>query len=218
MRAVTVGLAVLLAGCTPNIPVPPPRPAGVVPADANQVIVVKPTGISPFQVEAVMWERRGNGWAIISPPLQAVIGPKGFAKADAKREGDGCTPTGVYRIGTAFGYDKPFRTGLSFRPATENDFWVDDPASPDYNRWVTGKPNAKSFEKLKRDDDHYSRAAVIEYNTDPVVPGKGSAIFLHVWGGAQKPTEGCVALSKYDVETILQWLDQKARPVIVLNP
>jgi L,D-peptidoglycan transpeptidase YkuD (ErfK/YbiS/YcfS/YnhG family) len=161
-------------------------------------------------------ERRGNGqWSRIFPATPGVIGPNGFAPRSEKREGDGRTPTGVFRVGAAFGYESSIETKLDYRQATADDFWVDDPSSPDYNRWVTGKPAAKSFEKLRI--DAYKYAAVIEYNTDPVVPGNGSAIFLHVWGGPDKPTAGCVALSEANLKTLLEWLDKRRNQVIVLN-
>jgi L,D-peptidoglycan transpeptidase YkuD (ErfK/YbiS/YcfS/YnhG family) len=70
---------------------------------------------------------------------------------------------------------------------------------------------------MKRTDELYEFGAVIEYNTDPVVPGHGSAIFLHVWSGPQSSTAGCVALAKDDVRRLLRWLDRNKNPVIALN-
>ena len=104
---------------------------------------------------------------------------------------------------------------MDVRQVTADDYWVDDPDSPQYNRWVHGKPAAKSFEKLLQ--PAYKLAVVIEYNTDPVVPGAGSAIFLHVWDGPDKPTAGCVALDEGHVHLLVRWLDRRRNPVIVLN-
>jgi len=98
------------------------------------------------------------------------------------------------------------------------DLWVDDPASPDYNRWVVrGETAALSFERLRRDDDLYQYGIVIAYNTDPVVAGRGSAIFLHLWAGPDSPTAGCVAVTKADLLKILSWLDPAANPMILLG-
>jgi L,D-peptidoglycan transpeptidase YkuD (ErfK/YbiS/YcfS/YnhG family) len=213
MRWLALGFAVAsLAGCNSpgNTPGAPP-----IPADAEQILLVWPTGEKPFQVELNAKERRGDNWVSVSQNLRGVIGPKGFAARGEKREGDGCTPRGVYRIGLAFGAPGLVDTGLEYKSATAADFWVDDPESPQYNRWVTGKPDARSFEKLLQ--PAYKYAAVIEYNTDPVVPGAGSAIFLHVWAGPDSPTAGCVALSETDVKALLKWLDKRRNPVIVLN-
>lgn len=211
MRAIRVWLTLTaLAGSAPAAPPP------VVAADAGQVIVVRPAGEKVFQVQVTARERRGDGWADVLTTRPAVIGPNGFAAQGKKREGDGHTPSGVYRFGTAFGPAQSIETGLNYRPATADDFWVDDPQSPQYNRWVHGKPAAKSFEKLLQ--PAYKLAAVIEYNTDPVVSGHGSAIFLHVWGSNDRPTAGCVALAEADVKALLRWLDRRKNPVIVLNP
>lgn len=223
MRSLCAGLiACTLAGCGPSHATSDPtRPnaAGPKPPDssnADQALVVWPARGNVFQVNLTTWQRGSEGWSPIHGPMRAVIGPKGFAPPGEKREGDGRTPSGIFRIGTAFGYDPTIETKLDYRQATADDFWVDDPASPQYNRWVSGKPEAKSFEKLRQ--DAYRRAAVIEYNTDPVVAGAGSAIFLHVWGGPDKPTAGCVALAESGVSALLRWLDKSRKPVIVLNP
>jgi L,D-peptidoglycan transpeptidase YkuD (ErfK/YbiS/YcfS/YnhG family) len=206
-------VACALAGCA--IAPADPVPAGV-PADAGQMIVVRPMKGKVFQVEVRAQERRGDGWVDVLTRRHGVIGPKGFAPPGEKREGDGRTPSGVFRIGTAFADGPTLDTKLDYRRATADDFWVDDADSPQYNRWVHGKPAAKSYENLQQ--PAYKFAAVIEYNTDPVVPGRGSAIFLHVWAGPDKPTAGCVALAESDVTTLLKWLDRQQKPVIVLNP
>jgi len=94
---------------------------------------------------------------------------------------------------------------MPYRQATEDDFWVDDVNSEEYNQWVKGKPRAASWEKMKRDDDQYKYGVVVEYNRYPVVKGKGSAIFLHVWKQGEA-TAGCVSLSEKNLLEILQCL------------
>jgi L,D-peptidoglycan transpeptidase YkuD (ErfK/YbiS/YcfS/YnhG family) len=210
-----MSLICVLAGCAAPPSGPVPLRSDPVPGDSDQFIMVWPTGEKPFQVEVLAKERRGDTWQTVLRTRPGVIGPKGFAKWDEKRESDGCTPRGVYRIGTAFGDAPTLDTGLDYRQATADDFWVDDADSPRYNRWVHGKPAAKSFEKLLQ--PAYKYAAVIEYNTDPVVPGAGSAIFLHVWSGPDRPTAGCVALAEADLKVLLKWLDRRRKPVILLN-
>jgi len=97
--------------------------------------------------------------------------------------------------------------------------WIDDVADPGYNRWVKqSETRAVSFERMRRADDLYKFGLVIEYNTDPVVFGHGSAIFFHVWAGPRSTTAGCVAAKEEDVRKILAWLDPEARPMIWLDP
>lgn len=150
--------------------------------------------------------------------MQAMVGRHGIALLNEKKEGDGRTPSGVYPIGTAFGYAPSFDTKLAYRQVTENDFWIDDVDSPQYNQWVTGKPRASSFEKMRRPDHLYKYGAVIEYNTDPIIPGNGSAIFLHIWRAPGKPTSGCVALAPGSLKLLLRWLDASHQPVILIIP
>jgi L,D-peptidoglycan transpeptidase YkuD (ErfK/YbiS/YcfS/YnhG family) len=93
---------------------------------------------------------------------------------------------------------------------------VDDVNSEDYNKWVKGKPNAASWEKMKRDDDQYKYGLVIEYNMHPIIGGKGSAIFLHVWKGGES-TVGCVSMPEEMVLKILGWLDPAKKPLIIMG-
>ena len=170
--------------------------------------------LSFVTIQAV--ERNEGVWQIVFPKFSGSIGEMGFAAIDDKREGDNKSPSGVFPLGIAFGYDPSMNTKMPYRQATENDFWVDDANSEDYNKWVQGKPNATSWEKMKRDDDQYKYGVVIKYNTDPIVMGKGSAIFLHVWkdGGA---TLGCVSTSEEMILEILGWLDPAKKPLIIMG-
>jgi len=68
---------------------------------------------------------------------------------------------------------------------------------------------------LARQDGLYEPALVVCHNDAPVVPGAGSAIFLHVSAGPTTPTDGCTALPRRDLLTLLGWLDPRASPVLV---
>jgi L,D-peptidoglycan transpeptidase YkuD (ErfK/YbiS/YcfS/YnhG family) len=70
---------------------------------------------------------------------------------------------------------------------------------------------------MLRPDGLYRHGIVVEYNSRPVVAGKGSAIFVHIWRGAGEPTAGCVALAEGELREITAWLDPEKGPVIVLG-
>lgn len=164
-------------------------------------------------------EKQNGAWKEVFEPTPAVIGRNGFAPPGEKREGDGRTPSGLYRMKTAFGYAESVVTRMPYRQALADDLWVDDPEAPDYNRWVKlQETKATSYEKMRRDDDQYKYGLVIEYNTAPVMPGRGSAIFLHIWKKPGWPTAGCVAVSEDNLLKILGWLRPEANPVIWMNP
>ena len=184
------------------------------PANNQQVIIVEPVIRSYARVTT--WEFKNGHWQSVFGPMRAMVGRNGIAPLDEKKEGDGQTPSGIYNLKLAFGYEDTIDTKLNYRQSTENDFWVDDIHSPQYNQWVVGKPNAASFEEMKRKDGLYKYGAVIEYNTHPIVPGNGSAIFMHIWRGPGKPTSGCVSFSPRSIRHLLTWLDIKRDPVIIL--
>ena len=181
----------------------------------EQAVVVEP--LSGSRAKLTTWELKDGRWQSVFWPMRAMVGRNGIAPLDAKREGDGRTPSGIYELRLAFGYASALDTKLKYRQATQNDYWVDDVHSPQYNQWVVGKPNAASFEEMKRKDDLYKYGVVIEFNTQPIVPGNGSAIFMHIWRGPGRSTSGCVALSPRSLRHVLAWLDDKRHPVIGLS-
>jgi L,D-peptidoglycan transpeptidase YkuD (ErfK/YbiS/YcfS/YnhG family) len=52
---------------------------------------------------------------------------------------------------------------------------------------------------------------VLGYNDNPVIPGKGSAIFLHVAKPGYSLTEGCIALSLEDLLYVLKTAGPKTQ-------
>ena len=164
-------------------------------------------------------EKMDSSWRQAMAPMDAVIGRNGFAEPGAKREGDGRTPSGLFRLKTAFGYPPSAPTQMPYRQMLEGALWIDDQNDPDYNRLIRqNQTQAASYERMKRDDDLYQYGIVIEYNTDPVIKGLGSAIFLHIWAGANSTTAGCVAASEGDILKILGWLNPEKHPVMIINP
>lgn len=187
---------------------------------SSQVIVVETNGPDMTDAELRSFEKTNNNWRESQRPIPARIGRNGFAPSGEKCEGDGRTPRGIYPLGLAFGYVTKIDSAMPYRQMTPKDIWVDDPGSPDYNRLKKrGQTRARSFEDMVLTDDRYKYGIVIHYNTDPVIPGHGSAIFLHVWKDPQTPTSGCIAISEENILKLLRWLDPAKRPLIMLeNP
>jgi L,D-peptidoglycan transpeptidase YkuD (ErfK/YbiS/YcfS/YnhG family) len=147
--------------------------------------------MSPFDL---VYEKGMLFWP--SGSARAACGKAGVA-AD-KREGDHASPAGIFPLLRAF--YRPDRlaapkTGLPLAALTPRDGWCDDPTDPNYNRLVA-LPYSASHEDLWRDDGLYDLMVVIGYNTDPVVPGNGSAIFLHCAAPDFAGTEGCIAIGR----------------------
>lgn len=137
---------------------------------------------------------------------RAAIGPAGIGMKGG--EGDGITPRGRFAVREIF-----YRADRVARPAVKlplhaiqpDDGWCDAPDDACYNRRVT-LPHGASAETLWRDDPLYDLVAVLGYNDDPVVPGKGSAIFLHIARPDYDATQGCVALAFADALAALEQL------------
>ena len=133
-------------------------------------------------------------WSRGSAP--AAVGRAGVK--DDKREGDGATPAGTYPlVSVLYRQDRitPPTSHLPVRALAPSDGWVDAPSDARYNRLV-GLPYPASAEEMWREDDLYDVLVVIGYNMEPVIPGAGSAIFLHVATPDFVPTAGCVAVKK----------------------
>jgi len=194
----------------------PPGDFKVLDPSTHQVIFVHPKIKNSHQAVLSAWQRQAQGWQRLYF-VSAVIGRNGLALPGEKKEGDGKTPSGIYPLGPAFGYAAVLDTGLEYRQATDSDFWVDDVRSMQYNQWVNGQPQAGSFERMRRADNLYQYGIVIGYNTQPIVPGAGSAIFMHVWRRYDSSTAGCVAINQRNLRKILRWLNAKEKPVIMME-
>jgi L,D-peptidoglycan transpeptidase YkuD (ErfK/YbiS/YcfS/YnhG family) len=126
----------------------------------------------------------------------AAVGRAGV-RAD-KHESDGASPAGTYPLVSIFYRPDRIAAPLSplpVKPLAPSDGWVDEPADANYNRPVS-LPYPASAEQMWREDDLYDALVVIGYNMEPVVPGAGSAIFLHIATPDFAPTAGCVAVER----------------------
>jgi L,D-peptidoglycan transpeptidase YkuD (ErfK/YbiS/YcfS/YnhG family) len=137
--------------------------------------------------------------------VRCALGPAGVIAAADKREGDGASPAGIWPIREVI--YRPDRgpaptTALPGRAMTPEDGWCDDPSDAAYNQPVE-LPYGASAEAMWRDDEIYDIVVVLGHNDNPVAPGMGSAIFLHLARPGYPPTQGCVAISLSDLEALL---------------
>ena len=183
----------------------------------SQLLWVPFPGNGVSQSVLRLFEKHSGFWREVGDPIPVTIGRNGFAGEGLKREGDGMTPSGLYHLGTVFGYAARLSTLMPYRQAGERDVWVDEPASPDYNQWVSMIPVRGSYELMRRGDDLYKIGIVINYNMAPIIPGKGSAIFIHIWREPGVSTAGCVAMAESQILRLVQWLDPGKNPMIRLG-
>jgi L,D-peptidoglycan transpeptidase YkuD (ErfK/YbiS/YcfS/YnhG family) len=130
---------------------------------------------------------------------RAAIGAGGIG--DKRSEGDGVTPIGNFPIRKVlYRADRiaPPKTRVVSSAIARNDGWCDAPLDLAYNRSAK-LPYRASAEALWREDHLYDLIVVLGFNDAPVVPGAGSAIFLHVARPDYGATQGCVAVAMDDL-------------------
>jgi L,D-peptidoglycan transpeptidase YkuD (ErfK/YbiS/YcfS/YnhG family) len=129
-----------------------------------------------------------------------------------KREGDGATPIGQWRVrAVLYRTDRMRRprTPLPVRAIRRHDGWCDASVDRNYNRPVR-LPYPASAERLWREDELYDVVVVLGYNDRPRSRGRGSAIFIHVAKPGYAPTAGCIALARGHLLRLLERLDARA--------
>ena len=183
----------------------------------EQLVVAINNNDSADKAIVIALEKVNKKWKIKLGPVQASIGRTGFALPGEKIEGDGKSPTGIFDLGQLYTYEASVKTSLPFIQTNSEDKWIDDPNHENYNTHIRGNTNAKSFEHLNLSSIDYKYCMVIEYNTHPVVKGKGSAIFFHLADANYSPTSGCVAIKESDMDQILLWLDPNKQKAILMG-
>lgn len=177
----------------------------------------------------------GAPWHAVADAVPVVLGRTGLATgsgfgalapdAPHKHEGDGRSPAGVFPLTGVFGFAPPDSMHWVRMPYTEltaGTDCVDDTASAHYNdvvdRSAVPSVDWASAEHM-RAVAQYRIGVVVGYNAGATrVPGRGSCIFLHIWGGPGSTTAGCTAFDAGELERVVAWLDPKARPVLVQLP
>jgi L,D-peptidoglycan transpeptidase YkuD (ErfK/YbiS/YcfS/YnhG family) len=188
-----------------------------VPLDSRQILVVA-VPVSGVSTTVHALTRRRHAWSVALGPFDAVVGRNGIAPTGAKREGDGTTPSGLFSLEGAFGYPSQIVTKMPYRRIRDDDVWVDDPGSAEYNTWrKIAETGGVSVEHMRRTDGLYEYGLIVGYNRNPTLKGPGSAIFLHVWKGPGIPTDGCIGVAREHMIATLAWLDPAENPLIAIG-
>ncbi len=179
-------------------------------SNSKQLITVDSSGSSCV---VRIYENESASWNCLLE-TNGVVGKNGVSSNS--REGDFCTPKGVFSLGFSFGTQPMDSLKNEYRQINNNCYWIDDPLSQFYNQWVeSSNITWNSAEHLIDYPQAYKYAVVINYNMKPVEPYKGSAIFLHCMTDTY--TAGCVAVPENYMLKILEWLDNSKNPMIIIN-
>ena len=143
--------------------------------------------------------------------LRCAIGKRGISSR--KLEGDKKTPKGEFKLKyILYRKDRIFdlKTKLKKIIIKKKMGWCDDPRSRNYNK-IINHPSKYSYENLWRKDNIYDVIIVIDYNLNPVIKNKGSAIFLHIAKRKYQTTNGCIALNKSNIKLIACEINKKTK-------
>jgi D-alanyl-D-alanine dipeptidase len=211
--------------------VPIPEPYRDLLAETQQLLVVTTPGWNNVDGTLRRFEKQDGRWQPVGDSIPIVVGKSGLGwdgitdrpastTPPVKKEGDGRSPAGIFKITDLFGFAPSHNGKLPYTSLTDSTECVDDASSLAYNQIVDRKqipsPDWNSSEKM-RTIDGYKLGAVLDYNS-PKVPGAGSCIFLHIWNGPGHGTAGCTAMDESHVEELTAWLDQSKRPILVQLP
>jgi L,D-peptidoglycan transpeptidase YkuD (ErfK/YbiS/YcfS/YnhG family) len=209
-------LAALAAACPPTL-------AGELraqpPAGAQQLVTVHAPAARSTHASLRLWRKERGCWKLAGGPYPARVGVNGVRRD--RREGDGTTPVGTFRVGrTMYGVSPDPGVRFPYVRLRCGDWWVEDPRSPFYNtfrRTPCGStpPFRTTTPDMSEDPRAYAHLAVVEFNMRPTVPGRGSGIFLHAMKDG--PTAGCVSLRLADLRHVLRWLRPGAAPHIAIG-
>jgi L,D-peptidoglycan transpeptidase YkuD (ErfK/YbiS/YcfS/YnhG family) len=208
-----------------------------VPPDCTQLIVAVGPNWDSMHGQMQLFERSSPGgkWTKVGSAFPVLFGKSGAAWGTGlagqneaglhKKERDGRAPAGVFRIGKIYTYDPQLPPGSDypFHQVTTADAWVDDMNSSDYNRFVSiddpaNPPPWFEKQKMRHNDFAYRWLVEVRHNSDPPVPGHGSAIFFHIRRGVNRPTAGCTTMSEGDLVNLIRWLRAPRRPCYALLP
>ena len=138
---------------------------------------------------------------------KCALGKRGIGYK--RKEGDLITPKGTYKVKyILYRKDrvKKIQTKIKKIAIRKDMGWCDDPKSRDYNKLIK-LPYAYSYEKIFRKENNYDIILILNYNMNPVIKNKGSAIFIHIAKKNYKRTEGCIAVKKVHLLKILKDLN-----------
>jgi L,D-peptidoglycan transpeptidase YkuD (ErfK/YbiS/YcfS/YnhG family) len=147
--------------------------------------------------------------------FQCTFGKSGIGKK--VKEGDSITPIGIFKLIKVFyRADKieNIKTSLKKIKIKKNMGWCDDPKSKTYNKLIR-LPSNFGYEKLYRSDRLYDLIIVLDYNLNPIIKNKGSAIFIHIASKSFKKTQGCIALNKKDLIYLLSVIKKSTKIKII---
>lgn len=183
--------------------------------EGNQIIFADADDSDPTICKVYCYEKGADGvYKQVVGPYDGHLGYAGVGAVVAPYEDK--TPTGVFKIEYAMGTKENPGTGIEYNQFTTQSYWITDPSSINYNRWMETEDN-KDWETSQWLYEYifsYPYAVVFDYNRTNTDHNLGCAKFLHV---SNEPTAGGVGVSEDEIREILYWLNINKKPYIAIS-
>src|SRR6266568_963642 len=196
-----------IVGLLPGLQAQTPQPMPLQSSTQVRIVTTSDWNSSEGVLRRYERARPSGRWKAVGIPVSVVLGKNGLgwgvgvmptnnepvhAETDpVKREGDGKAPAGIFRLASMFGYapQPPAGWRMPYVSLTPSSECVDDSKSKFYNRVIDRaivSSDWNSSEQMLRTDKLYRWGIVVSHNANPAIPGRGSCIFMHIWGGPGK--------------------------------
>jgi len=197
--------------------------------DTKQLLVVTTDNWSTSSGSLQRYEREHEGWVEVGKAIEIKLGRNGLGWGIGlheipqeakilKKEGDGKSPAGIFKLKQAFGY-APFKIRYPYSVYMETDHCVDDINSKYYNKIVDSTNLNKDYtshERMKFPKEYYKYGVVVDHNGiaegEISKKGAGSCIFIHI---KSVPTAGCTVMSESEIKQVIRWLDPESTPLLL---
>ncbi len=202
---------------------------------SQQLIIVLTPSMQSVAGTLYRFQKSDSEWSAVSAPTPVMVGRNGLAWGrgvhktipagkPAKKEGDGCSPAGVFTLCYAIGLDPENELPdlhIPYQILTDSMWFIDDPNSIYYNEMVNvdtlAKPDWQSGIQLAKFKTQFRVGIYVGHNLDKK-QSAGSGIFLHVWKSPDRGTAGCTAMCEKELRKILTWIDSKKSPLLIQMP
>lgn len=202
-----------------------------IPKETKQLIKVTTKGWNTKDGKLQRYEKDKNGnWIKVGKSINIILGRNGLGwglgvhkipknAKYIKKEGDGRSPAGLFKLGNGFGYQN-FKIDFPYKKYTRTNHCVDDSNSKFYNTIIDSKKvkkDYKSFEYMKLKNNLYKYGITVKHNPQNIAQA-GSCIFVHIKSPSGKGTAGCTAMKEREIVEILKWIDVKKHPLLMQIP
>ena len=189
---------------------------------ANTIFITTLRQNSQSCCDFYAYEKKNDKWEVFFC-TEGYLGRAGVVEPSERFEGSGTTPAGIYSFGMLFGLcEEPNGLKKPYKQIDSDDYWDGDCNSDTYNQYVKASQMPEEWDRAASEHlidfcPAYNYAAMINFNVNPAIKGKGSAIFFHCTRPNCDGSAGCVCVPEEYAIRVLQQIDENAYIIILKN-